>query len=167
MKWPWKRETRNASLDPSWAALIDQGALSASGQFVDSKSAESIATVHAAVNLIAGTVAIFWTFCLWLIPMLIGAGFWRHVRHRVPLAYVPTLWSIVFPVGMFAVASINLGRVDRLPIVEGIGTATVVVAAAVWLVVFAAMIRHYVRSAMGRGPVAASGSQSTMGGVGS
>ncbi|GAA3881110.1 tellurite resistance/C4-dicarboxylate transporter family protein [Tessaracoccus defluvii] len=123
--------------------------------------------VAATGRLIAGTVAIFWTFCLWLIPMLIGAGFWRHVRHRVPLAYVPTLWSIVFPVGMFAVASINLGRVDRLPIVEGIGTATVVVAAAVWLVVFAAMIRHYVRSATGRGPVAASGSQSTMGGVGS
>ena len=27
MKWPWKREKRNASLDPSWAALIDRGAL--------------------------------------------------------------------------------------------------------------------------------------------
>lgn len=57
MKWPWKRETRNASLDPSWAALIDRGALSVSGSFVDSKTAESISTVHAAVNLIAGTVA--------------------------------------------------------------------------------------------------------------
>ena len=55
MRWPWKRETRAA--DPSWSALIDRGAISTSGQFVDSKSAESIATVHAAVNLIAGTVA--------------------------------------------------------------------------------------------------------------
>lgn len=57
MKWPWKREKRDAPIDPSWSALIDRGALSASGSFVDSKSAESIATVHAAVNLIAGTVA--------------------------------------------------------------------------------------------------------------
>ncbi|KAF1690197.1 phage portal protein [Pseudoxanthomonas taiwanensis] len=57
MRWPWKREKRDAPIDPSWAALIDRGALSASGAFVDSKTAESIATVHAAVNLIAGTVA--------------------------------------------------------------------------------------------------------------
>lgn len=36
MKWPWKREKRDAAPDPSWAALIDRGALSASGAFVDS-----------------------------------------------------------------------------------------------------------------------------------
>ena len=57
--WPFKkRETRNASLDPSWAhmsALIPNA--TATGQFVDAKSAESVTTVHAAVNLIAGTVA--------------------------------------------------------------------------------------------------------------
>ncbi|WP_231979622.1 tellurite resistance/C4-dicarboxylate transporter family protein [Tessaracoccus coleopterorum] len=113
--------------------------------------------VEATGRLIAGTVAIFWTFCLWLIPMLIGAGFWRHVRHRVPLRYVPTLWSIVFPVGMFAVASINLGRVDRLPIVEGIGSVTLVVAVLVWVVVFVAMLRHVVRVATGRAAALPSG----------
>lgn len=52
---PWRREKR--AEDPSWAALIDRGAASASGQFVDAKSAESVSTVHAAVSLIAGTVA--------------------------------------------------------------------------------------------------------------
>jgi len=113
--------------------------------------------VEATGRLIAGTVAIFWTFCLWLIPMLIGAGFWRHVRHRVPLRYVPTLWSIVFPVGMFAVASINLGRVDRLPIVEGIGSVTLAVAVLVWAVVFVAMLRHVVRVATGRAAALPSG----------
>ena len=80
-----------------------------------------------------------------LIPMLVGAGFWRHVVHRVPLRYVPTLWSIVFPLGMFAVASINLGRVDRLPVVEAIGDVALVVAAAVWLLVFLAMLRSMAR----------------------
>lgn len=56
MKWPFrKNETRSA--DPSWAALIPGGALSASGQFVDSRSAESISPVAAAVGLIAGSIA--------------------------------------------------------------------------------------------------------------
>lgn len=106
---------------------------------------ESTPMVDATRTLISGTVAVFWSFCVWLIPMLIGAGVWRHVVHRVPLRYVPTLWSIVFPVGMFAVASINLGRVDRLPIVEAIGNGSLVVAVIVWAAVFIAMLRGMVR----------------------
>jgi len=100
--------------------------------------------VDATRALIAGTVAAFWSYCLWLIPILVGAGVWRHVVNRVPLAYMPTLWSIVFPVGMFAVASINLGRVDSLPVVESIGHGSLIAAVLVWAVVFVAMIRHYV-----------------------
>lgn len=56
MKWPWTREKRNASTDESWRHLINQGAVSASGQYVDAKSAEGIATVHAAVSLISGAI---------------------------------------------------------------------------------------------------------------
>ena len=56
MKWPWsKRESR--AVDPSWAALVNPGAVASSGVFVDARSAESVTTVHAAVSLIAGTVA--------------------------------------------------------------------------------------------------------------
>ncbi|MFC7789959.1 tellurite resistance/C4-dicarboxylate transporter family protein [Microbacterium sp. MAHUQ-60] len=65
--------------------------------------------VDAVRPLIAATVVVFWVFCLWLIPLLVGAGVWRHALHRVPLRYVPSLWSMVFPVGMFAVASLSLG----------------------------------------------------------
>lgn len=96
--------------------------------------------VDATRTLIAGTVVVFWSFCVWLIPMLIGAGVWRHIIHKVPWTYVPTMWSIVFPVGMFAVASINLGRVDNLPIVEVVGDLWLVVAVGVWASIFGAML---------------------------
>ncbi|WP_334123689.1 tellurite resistance/C4-dicarboxylate transporter family protein [Glutamicibacter sp.] len=104
---------------------------------------ESTPMVDATRALIAGTVVAFWSYCLWLIPFLMGAGVWRHAVHRVPLAYTPALWSIVFPTGMFAVASINLGRVDSLPVVESIGHGSLIAAVLVWAVVFVAMIRHY------------------------
>ncbi len=74
-------------------------------------------------ELIAGLSVIFWAFATWLIPVLLAAGVWRHLVHRVPLVYVPTLWSFVFPMGMYAAASIYLGRADHLPVVEAIGTA--------------------------------------------
>ena len=61
---------------------------------------------------------VFWAFATWLIPVLVAAGWWRHVIHRVPLRYEATLWSIVFPLGMYAVAGIYLGRADHLPVVE-------------------------------------------------
>ena len=105
---------------------------------------QSTPMVDATRNLIAGTVVVFWSFCVWLIPMLVGAGVWRHLVHKVPLTYVPTMWSIVFPLGMFAVASISLGRVDRLPLVEVVGDGALAVATVVWAVVFVAMLRRMV-----------------------
>jgi tellurite resistance protein TehA-like permease len=98
--------------------------------------------VDAVRPLIAATVVIFWVFCLWLIPLLIGAGVWRHGVHRVPLRYVPTLWSMVFPVGMFAVASESLAQADRLPAAGAVGRVGLVIAVAVWAVVFAGMLHH-------------------------
>lgn len=103
---------------------------------------DSTPMIDATRVLIASTVAVFWSFCLWLIPMLIGAGIWRHLVRKVPLGYTPALWSIVFPVGMFAVASLNLGRVDKLPMVEAIGHGALAVAVIVWALVFTAMLRH-------------------------
>lgn len=91
-------------------------------------------------ELIAGLSVIFWAFATWLIPLLVAAGFWRHIVRRVPLRYQPTLWSFVFPMGMYAAASLYLGRADRLPVVEAIGAAWFWLALVVWIMTAALMI---------------------------
>jgi tellurite resistance protein TehA-like permease len=101
--------------------------------------------VEATRGLVAGTSVFFWAFGTWLIPPLIAAGVWRHVRHRVPLRYDATLWSIVFPLGMYGVGSYLLGRADHLPIVTAIGGDEIWVALGAWLVTFAAMLRNLSR----------------------
>ncbi|UNK69831.1 tellurite resistance/C4-dicarboxylate transporter family protein [Microbacterium sp. H1-D42] len=101
--------------------------------------------VDAVRPLIAATVVIFWVFCVWLIPLLVGAGVWRHVVHKVPLTYVATLWSMVFPIGMFAAASISLGTADELPAAGLVGQVALVVAVIVWAVVFIAMLHRVFR----------------------
>jgi tellurite resistance protein TehA-like permease len=60
----------------------------------------------------------------------------------VPLRYEATLWSVIFPLGMYAVAGIYLGEADSLPLVHGIGAAELWVAFAAYLLVFIAMARH-------------------------
>lgn len=110
---------------------------------------EPVPMVDAARGLIGGTVVLFWCFALWQYPLLFGAGLWRHLIHRVPLRYVPSLWSMVFPLGMFAVASLRLGRVEHLPLVEGIGMVGLVVAAIAWAAVFAGLVATLVRGVRG------------------
>jgi len=99
-------------------------------------------------DLIAGLAVVFWAFATWLIPPLIAAGIWRHVVKRIPLAYDATLWSIIFPLGMYAGAGIYLGHADRLPIVSWIGRVELWVAFAAWALVFVAMAFHLVRTVL-------------------
>lgn len=107
---------------------------------------DSVPMVDATRAFIGGTAAIFWCFAAWLVPMLVGAGVWRHVVHRVPLAYTPSMWSMVFPLGMFAVASMFLGRVEKLPVIEAFGSAFLAVAALVWALVMIGLVKALVRS---------------------
>lgn len=104
--------------------------------------------VEATRGLVAGTSVVFWAFATWLIPALFAAGWWRHRTHRVPLVYEATLWSIVFPLGMYAVAGIYLGRADRLPVVGMIGSAELWVAFAVFSLTFVAMVVHLLHTVL-------------------
>ncbi len=102
--------------------------------------------VTATRELIAGLAVVFWAFATWLIPALVAAGWWRHVKRRVPLRYEATLWSIIFPLGMYAVAGIYLGRANGLPIVSAIGGAWIWVALTAWAATFAGMLVHLART---------------------
>ena len=101
--------------------------------------------VAATRGLAAGTSVVFWAFGSWLIPVLVAAGLWRHVVHRIPLRYETALWSVVFPLGMYGVGSHYLGQADRLPIVRVIGADESWVALGAWVLTFVAMLHNLVR----------------------
>ncbi|MDX3110906.1 tellurite resistance/C4-dicarboxylate transporter family protein [Nonomuraea angiospora] len=92
-------------------------------------------------EFIAGVSLMLWAFCSWLIPLLVALGVWRHVRRRVPLRWEWGLWSMVFPIGMYGVATRELGRSTGMSWMTALGGGEVWLAAAVWLIVFSAMIR--------------------------
>jgi len=98
--------------------------------------------VDATRGLVAGASVVFWSFASWLFPVLLAAGWWRHVVHKVPLSYEPGLWSVIFPLGMYAVAGIYLGRADQLPLVAAIGRTELWLAVAAFLATFAGMLWH-------------------------
>ncbi|MFA7266320.1 MAG: tellurite resistance/C4-dicarboxylate transporter family protein [Candidatus Nanopelagicales bacterium] len=101
---------------------------------------------HAARGLVGGLSIVFWCFGTWLVPALLGAGWWRHIRHGIPLRYEASLWSMIFPLGMYGVASINLGEADALPIIEFIGRCEIWLALAAWALVIYGLLVNFVRS---------------------
>lgn len=124
---------------PYWVAMGTEAITVLAGvRIVEMQTAPMVDATRA---LIAGMPVVFWCFATWLIPALVAAGVWRHTIKRVPLGYSPALWSIVSPLGMYAVASTYLGRADHLPIIEAIGAAWIWVALMAWAIVFVAMLR--------------------------
>ena len=103
--------------------------------------------LRAAVHpVVAGLSVILWAFGTWLIPLLIGLGAWRHLVRRVRLRYDPSLWSLVFPVGMYCVASRALGRALDVPWLVTAGHDGAWIAFGVWALVFTAMLISLARS---------------------
>jgi tellurite resistance protein TehA-like permease len=104
--------------------------------------AKLAALPHALVSrgLFTDTSLVLWAFCTWLIPLLLALGVWRHVVRRVPLRYETALWSMVFPIGMYGVASAQLGHAAGANWLIAFGDDEGWVALAVWLVVFVSMI---------------------------
>ncbi|MGH3299443.1 MAG: tellurite resistance/C4-dicarboxylate transporter family protein, partial [Trebonia sp.] len=92
--------------------------------------------VHAAVS---GLSVMLWAFGTWLIPLLAALGVWRHLLCHVSLRYEPALWAVVFPVGMYGVASRELGTVLRVPWLVTLGRYEAWLALATWVAVVGVM----------------------------
>jgi tellurite resistance protein TehA-like permease len=88
-----------------------------------------------------------WAFGTWWIPLLIVLGLWRHVHHRWPLSYEPTLWSVVFPLGMYSVATLVYGKAAHLAFMAPLARFMLWVAVAAWALVAAAFGAQLTRNA--------------------
>jgi tellurite resistance protein TehA-like permease len=86
-----------------------------------------------------GVTLALWATATWWLPFLLILGDWRHVIRRVPLAYNPAYWAMVFPLGMYAVATFQMQQALGLPFLRPIPVAFTGIGLVAWAVVFAGM----------------------------
>ena len=68
----------------------------------------SLPFLNAMRPFIDGVTLIVWAWATSWIPLLVLLGLWKHGIRRVPLTYTPMLWSLVFPLGMYALTTARL-----------------------------------------------------------
>ena len=81
---------------------------------------------------IEGVTLAMWGWATWWIPLLVIFGFWKHAVRRAPLRYTPMLWSLVFPLGMYALASYRLSLAAGFPPLRVVADVMIWVALAAW-----------------------------------
>ncbi len=83
---------------------------------------------------ILGATSCAWAWATWLIPLLALFGLWKHAIVGAPLVYVRLLWSLVFPLGMYAAATLRLSIVAELPALKSVAEVFGWIALTAWIV---------------------------------
>src|SRR5262249_49259888 len=96
-----------------------------------------------------GFTLFFWGTATWWIPLLLILGDWRHLIRRVPFAYHPAYWSMVFPLGMYTAATFQLARAIGLSYLKIIPECFIYVALVAWLIVFLGMLYSVAKRILG------------------
>lgn len=102
--------------------------------------------LHSMRPFIDGVTLIMWAWATWWIPLLLLFGIWKHGVCRVPLSYTPMFWSLVFPLGMYALASLRLSLATDFPPLRSISNAMVWTALAAWATTAGAFLFASLRS---------------------
>lgn len=98
---------------------------------------------------VKGLTFCYWAMAAWWIPLLIIAGVWRHCVRKVPIRYDPQYWSLVFPLGMFTVATMLFEKATGLTVLHLVPEITIWFAWAAWGGAFVGMLRSLRRTSRG------------------
>jgi tellurite resistance protein TehA-like permease len=134
-----------ASLEPSEAdppAWIAAGAvaitvLAGSNLLLAQDAAPRIARVAPAVEVV---VVLAWATATFWFPLMIAIGVWRHIVSRVPLRYHPSYWALVFPLGMYGVASARMIDATDLTALDWLPPVVLAIALTAWVLAFTGLV---------------------------
>ena len=73
--------------------------------------------------------------------MLLVLGIWRYVHARYPMRYDPQYWSVVFPLGMYAAATHEMGRALAIDFLDLVLPVFLYAALAAWGIVAIGLAR--------------------------
>lgn len=98
-------------------------------------------TMGSLLPFFSGITFLFWAFATWWIPLLVLLGLWKHAVTRLPLTYTPSLWAMVFPLGMYATCTKMMEATFHVKTFGLISQGMAYVAIAVWSIVAIGLVK--------------------------
>jgi tellurite resistance protein TehA-like permease len=132
-------DIRPDDVTPSLWVVMGAAAISTNAGSVLVLTDSGISFLQSMRPFIEGVTPLIWAWGTWWIPLLALLGIWKHVVCRVPLTYTPTLWSLVFPLGMYAEASLRLSLAEDFPPLRSVSEAMLWVALVAWAITASAL----------------------------
>jgi tellurite resistance protein TehA-like permease len=141
---------------PAWiaAGAVAIIVLAGSNLLLARDAATRIARVAPAVEVV---VVLAWATATFWFPLMVAIGVWRHVIRRVPLRYHPSYWALVFPLGMYGVATSRMADATDLTALDWLPPVVLAIALTAWALTFAGLVGTASRA--WRSPAAASGTR--------
>lgn len=124
-------EIRPDDITPSFWVVMGAAAITTNAGSVLVLTDSGISFLQSMRPFIEGITPIIWACGTWWIPLLLFLGIWKHCVCRIPLTYTPALWSLVFPLGMYAEATLRLSLAEDFPL-RSLADAMLWVAFLVW-----------------------------------
>jgi tellurite resistance protein TehA-like permease len=124
---------------PAWiaAGAVAITVLAGSNLLLAQPASERIARL---APFIEGVVVLAWATATFWFPLMVAIGVWRHLVRRFPLRYHPSYWAMVFPLGMYGVATFRMRAATHLEALGWLPTLTFVVALVAWTAAFVGLI---------------------------
>jgi tellurite resistance protein TehA-like permease len=130
---------------PLWL-VMGAAAISANGGAVLIAHGTATPFLRTLAPFFAGGMLAGWAWATWWIPLLLLLEVWKHGTHRIAIGYTPMLWTIVFPLGMYAAATLRLAGIAAVPILQSWSLVITWVAFAAWCATAAGMLSASMRN---------------------
>ena len=129
---------------PSWIAAGAAAIMVLAGSTMLG-TRELIPRFESLAPFLEGMIMLAWATATFWLPVLVGIGIWRHLIRRVPFSYDPSYWALVFPLGMYGVATYKMISVLDFESLSVVTQAALIVSLVAWVVVFTGMFRQPLR----------------------
>jgi tellurite resistance protein TehA-like permease len=138
----FSRELTPATLVPPYWIFMGATAISvlAAATLIDRTSDHLVTLTH---PVLIGAAVVLWAFGTWLIPALLIGCVWRYLIEHFRRGFDPSVWSIVFPIGMYGVGTREFGLSVGESWMATFGRAEAWVGLAAWVVVAVATVVRY------------------------
>jgi tellurite resistance protein TehA-like permease len=107
---------------------------------------DSLRFLHEMLPFVQGVTLIAWAWASFWVPLLLMFEIWKYAIRRAPMTFTPLLWSAVFPLGMYSVATLRLSTASDFSPLHAISQVMLWIALSAWILIAAALARASWRS---------------------